>query len=161
MIPIWANTVATTSSAGTIPITLNTLTKKLHVPESLASFSIPLGATINLSGAAIQKTALALFVCQIYNIQVSVPQLIMMIIMATLVCMAAPGIPGGGVITSAIFLSMNGLPLDLMGVIAGIYRLMDMSNTTINVSGDVLGTMIVAKSEKIWDGSQAAAIEEL
>lgn len=160
MIPIWTNTLATTSSAGTIPITLNVLTKKLHVPESLASFSIPLGATINLSGAAIQKTALALFVCQIYGIDLSVPQLVMMIVMATLVCIAAPGIPGGGVITSAIFLSMNGLPLDLMGAIAGMYRLMDMSNTSINVSGDVLGSMIVAKNERIWDGSQARTVEE-
>ena len=152
MIPIWVNTIATNSSAGTIPITLNVTTERLKVPMSIASFSIPLGATINLTGAALYKTILAFFVAEIYGLQLTIDQILMVIIISTIMSIAAPGIPGGGIVTGAIFLNLLGLPMDLMGPIAGMYRLIDMSHTTVNVSGDVLGTMLVAKNENIWTG---------
>lgn len=152
MIPIWVNTIATNSSAGTIPITLNVTTERLKVPMSIASFSIPLGATINLTGAALYKTILAFFVAEIYGLQFTIDQILMVIIISTIMSIAAPGIPGGGIVTGAIFLNLLGLPMDLMGPIAGMYRLIDMSHTTVNVSGDVLGTMLVAKNENIWTG---------
>lgn len=151
MIPIWCNTMATTSSSGTIPITME-VTHRLKLPTSLCSFSIPLGATINLSGAALYKTLLAFFVAQIYGLELTMPQIIMVITISTLMSIAAPGIPGGGIITGAIFLNLLGLPFDLMGPIAGMYRLIDMSHTTVNVSGDVLGSMLVAKNENLWSG---------
>lgn len=120
---------------------------------SIASFSIPLGATINLTGAALYKTILAFFVAEIYGLQLTINQILMVIIISTIMSIAAaPGIPGGGIVTGAIFLNLLGLPMDLMGPIAGMYRLIDMSHTTINVSGDVLGTMLVAKNENIWTG---------
>lgn len=154
MIPIWVNTIATNSSAGTIPITLDVTTKRLRVPNSIASFSIPLGATINLCGAAIYKTILAFFVAEIYGLHMSVGQIAMVISISTIMSIAAPGIPGGGIVTGAIFLNLLNLPMDLMGPIAGMYRLIDMSHTTLNVSGDVLGTLFVAKSEKLWDSKE-------
>ena len=154
MIPIWINTIATNSSAGTIPITLDVTTKRLRVPNSIASFSIPLGATINLCGAAIYKTILAFFVAEIYGLSLSVGQIAMVISISTIMSIAAPGIPGGGIVTGAIFLNLLNLPMDLMGPIAGMYRLIDMSHTTLNVSGDVLGTLFVAKSEKLWDAKE-------
>ena len=154
MVPIWINTIATNSSAGTIPITLDVTTKRLRVPNSIASFSIPLGATINLCGAAIYKTILAFFVAEIYGLSLSVGQIVMVISISTIMSIAAPGIPGGGIVTGAIFLNLLNLPMDLMGPIAGMYRLIDMSHTTLNVSGDVLGTMFVAKSEKLWDAKE-------
>ncbi len=153
MIPIWVNTIATNSSAGTIPITLDVTTERLKVPMSIASFSIPLGATINLTGAALYKTILAFFVAEIYGLQLTIDQILMVIMISTIMSIAAPGIPGGGIVTGAIFLNLLGLPMDLMGPIAGMYRLIDMSHTTVNVSGDVMGTMLVAKNEGIWDGS--------
>lgn len=153
MIPIWVNTIATNSSAGTIPITLDCVTNKLHVPMSIASFSVPLGATINLTGAALYKTILAFFVAEIYGLDMTWSQTIMIITISTIMSIAAPGIPGGGIVTGAIFLNLMGLPMDMMGPIAGMYRLIDMSHTTVNVSGDVLGTLLVAKNEKIWDAS--------
>lgn len=153
MVPIWINTIATNSSAGTIPITLDCTTKKLGVPMSIASFSVPLGATINLTGAALYKTILAFFVAEIYGLDMTWSQTFMIITISTIMSIAAPGIPGGGIVTGAIFLNLMGLPMDMMGPIAGMYRLIDMSHTTINVSGDVLGTLIVAKNEKIWDAS--------
>ena len=84
MIPIWINTIATNSSAGTIPITLDVTTKRLRVPNSIASFSIPLGATINLCGAAIYKTILAFFVAEIYGLSLSVGQIAMVISISTI-----------------------------------------------------------------------------
>ncbi len=154
MVPVWVNTVATNSSAGTIPITMDVTTKRLRIPNSIASFSIPLGATINLTGAAIYKTILAFFVAEIYGLSLTPSQIIMVISISTLMSIAAPGIPGGGIVTGAIFLNLLNLPMDLMGPIAGMYRLIDMSHTTLNVSGDVLGTMFVAKSEKLWDSKE-------
>lgn len=154
MIPIWVNTIATTSSAGTIPITLDVTTSRLKVPNSIASFSIPLGATINLTGAALYKTILAFFVAEIYGLTLTPSQITMVIMISTIMSIAAPGIPGGGIVTGAIFLNLLSLPMDMMGPIAGMYRLIDMSHTTINVSGDVLGTMLVAKNEHIWDAEE-------
>lgn len=153
MIPIWINTIATNSSAGTIPITLDCVTDKLRVPMSIASFSVPLGATINLTGAALYKTILAFFVAEIYGLDMTWSQTVMIISISTIMSIAAPGIPGGGIVTGAIFLNLMGLPMDMMGPIAGMYRLIDMSHTTVNVSGDVLGTLLVAKNEHIWDAS--------
>ncbi len=152
MIPIWINTLATNSSAGTIPITLDVTTKKFKVPMSIASFSIPLGATINLTGAALYKTILAFFVAEIYGLQLTWGQTLMIITISTIMSIAAPGIPGGGIVTGAIFLNLLNLPMDLMGPIAGMYRLIDMSHTTVNVSGDVMGTLLVAKNERLWSG---------
>lgn len=152
MIPVWVNTIATNSSAGTIPISMDVIINRLKVPMSIASFSIPLGATINLTGAALYKTILAFFVAEIYGLTLSFDQIIMVISISTIMSIAAPGIPGGGIVTGAIFLNLLALPMDLMGPIAGMYRLIDMSHTTVNVSGDLLGTMMVAKNEKIWDG---------
>jgi len=160
MMPIWINTIATNSSAGTIPITLDCTTNKLNVPMSIASFSVPLGATINLTGAALYKTILAFFVAEIYGLDMTVSQTAMIISISTIMSIAAPGIPGGGIVTGAIFLNLMGLPMDMMGPIAGMYRLIDMSHTTINVSGDVLGTLIVAKNEGIWDASMVDAPKE-
>lgn len=151
MIPIWINTIATNSSAGTIPITLDVVTDKLKVPMSIASFSVPLGATINLTGAALYKTILAFFVAEIYGLDMTLSQTAMIITISTIMSIAALGIPGGGIVTGAIFLNLMGLPMDMMGPIAGMYRLIDMSHTTVNVSGDVLGTLLVAKNEHIWN----------
>ena len=147
MVPIWINTVATNSSAGTIPITMDVTTNRMGLPFDLTSFSIPLGATINLCGAAIYKTILAFFVAEIYGLTLSVGQIAMVISISTLMSIAAPGIPGGGIVTGAIFLNLLNLPMDLMGPIAGMYKLIDMCHTT----GDVLGTLFVAKNEKIWN----------
>lgn len=154
ILPVVVNTIATNSSAGTIPITLNVVTEKLKVPMSIASFSIPLGATINLTGAALYKTILAFFVSEIYGLTLTIDQILMVIMISTIMSIAAPGIPGGGIVTGAIFLNLLGLPMDMMGPIAGMYRLIDMSHTTVNVAGDVLGTMIVAKNENLWDAKE-------
>jgi len=153
MVPIWINTIATNSSAGTIPITMDVTVNRLKVPMTIAGFSIPLGATINLTGAALYKTILAFFVAEIYGLQLTLSQIVMVVAVSTIMSIAAPGIPGGGIVMGAIFLNLMGLPMDMMGPIAGMYRLIDMSHTTVNVSGDVIGTLLVAKNEHLWQAS--------
>lgn len=157
MVPIFINTVATNSSVATIPITLKVVTESFKVPNALASFSITLGPTICKTGAALYKVLLVLFVAQLYGINFPVGQLFMLIFISTLMSIATPGIPAGGIATGAVILSAFGMPLDIMGAIAGIYRIIDMSHTSINVGGHVFGTLLVAKSDHIWKAEEAYA----
>lgn len=139
-------TLSTTSSAATLPTTINVSVSDLKAPESISKFTLPLGCTINMCGGACSFCCLAVFTADIYGLNLSLSTIIFMVIVATLINMAAPGIPGGGVILGASFLSIFGLPFDIMGLISGIYRLLDMAFTTINVEGDVAANIIIAKS---------------
>ena len=91
-----------------------------------------------------------------YGIGLSFGTIVFLVFIATLINMAAPGIPGGGVVLGAIFLSILGLPIDLMGPISGFYRLLDMAFTTINVEGDVAANLIISKSIGEYDAAKAA-----
>lgn len=155
MVPIILNTVSTNSSAATIPITMNVTTEDLRVPKTIASFSISLGPTICKAGAGLYKVVLPIFVAQMYGIDLGFGQVFTCVLISTFMSIATPGIPGGGVATGAVILGMMGLPLDIMGAIAGLYRLIDMGHTTLNVAGGLFGTLIVAKETKMWDASEA------
>ncbi len=154
MIPIFLNTASTNSSTGTIPITMDVVTNKLKLPSSIASFSISLGPTICKTGAAVYKVVLVIFVAQMLRVPLPLAQIFLLIVISTLLSVATPGIPGGGIATGAIILGMFGLPLDIMGAIAGIYRIIDIGNTTLNVSSQVFGTLMVAKSDEVWTPKQ-------
>ena len=153
MTEIWMVAISTTSSAATMPITIRVTTDTFKVPEWLASFSIPLGTTINLAGAAVWKAVLIILVGQFYGIDLSIEQMIMTVLFSSLLSIAAPGIPGGGIVMGVIMLTLMGLPHDIMGPIAGIYRIIDMIHTPLNITGDVMGTLLVAKNEGVWTGS--------
>ena len=99
-----------------------------------------------MCGGACSFCCLAVFVSDFYGIALSFPTMVFLVCVATLINMAAPGIPGGGVVLGASFLSILGLPIDLMGPISGFYRLLDMAFTTVNVEGDVAANLIIAKS---------------
>lgn len=144
---IWLVTLSTTSSAATLPTSLKVSTEEYHAPEDISSFVIPLGCTINMCGGASSFCCLALFVADFYNIPLGLGQIIYLVLIATLINMGAPGIPGGGIILGASFLSIIGLPFDLMGPIAAFYRLLDMVFTTMNVTGDISANLMIAKSE--------------
>lgn len=139
-------TLSTTSSAATLPTTINVSMEDLGAPEGVSKFTLPLGCTINMCGGACSFCCLAVFVSDFYGIGLSFGTIVFLVIIATLINMAAPGIPGGGVVLGASFLSILGLPIDLMGPISGFYRLLDMAFTTINVEGDVAANLIIAKS---------------
>ena len=144
--------LATTSSAATLPTSINLSTKELGAPENITKFTLPLGCTINMCGGACSFCCLAVFVTDFYNLHIGLNSMIILILVATLLNMAAPGIPGGGIILGASFLSIMGLPFDLMAPISAFYRLLDMAFTTINVEGDVAANLLIAKSEKVWEG---------
>jgi len=154
-------TMSTTSSAATLPTTIRVSIDDLGAPEEISNFTLPLGCTINMCGGACSFCCLAVFVSDFYGINLPIQTLIGMVFVATLINMAAPGIPGGGIVLGASFLSIFGLPFDLMGLIAGIYRILDMAFTTINVTGDVAANLIISKSEKLWDPSRVKSTPEI
>ena len=141
-------TMSTTSSSATLPTTIRVSTEDLGAPEDISNFTLPLGCTINMCGGACSFCCLALFVSDFYSLELSFGRIIAMAAAATVINMAAPGIPGGGIVLMTSFLTMFGLPVDLIGPIAAVYRLLDMAFTTINVEGDVAANLIIAKSEQ-------------
>ena len=148
-------TLSTTSSAATLPTTINVSMEDLGAPEGVSKFTLPLGCTINMCGGACSFCCLAVFVSDFYGINLAFSTIVFLVFIATLINMAAPGIPGGGVVLGASFLSILGLPIDLMGPISGFYRLLDMAFTTINVEGDVAANLIIAKSIGEYDAANA------
>ena len=141
-------TLSTTSSAATLPTTIRVSTEDLGAPAAISNFTLPLGCTINMCGGACSFCCLALFVSDFYSLDITLTQFAAMAIVATLINMAAPGIPGGGIVLMTSFLTIFNLPVDLIGPIAAFYRLLDMAFTTINVEGDIAANLIIAKSEE-------------
>ena len=138
--------VAMSTSAATLPTTINTCIEDLKCDKDIVNFVAPLGCTINMCGGACSFMCLMMFVAQMNNIHLSFSTLIVAVLVATLMNMAAPGIPGGGIILGATFLSIIGLPLEFIGIYAGIYKVLDMIYTTMNVLGDVSSNVILNKS---------------
>ncbi|MDG1731887.1 MAG: dicarboxylate/amino acid:cation symporter [Thalassotalea sp.] len=138
---------STASSNATIPSTMNTATQKLGVNNSIASFTVPLGATINMDGTAIMQGVATVFIAQVFNIDLSVSDFLMVIVTATLASVGTAGVPGVGLIMLAMVLAQVGLPVEGIGLIIGVDRLLDMVRTAVNITGDSMVTVIVGKSE--------------
>lgn len=144
---LWPVTLATTSSAASLGAAITICRDDYQLPSRVTSFVLPLGNTINMCGGACSFTCLAIFAADFYGIPLTAAQIISLIIVATFINMSAPGIPGGGIILGASFLSILGLPIHIMGPIAAIYRLLDMAFTTLNVTGDVSAAIVLSKKE--------------
>ncbi|WOH37841.1 dicarboxylate/amino acid:cation symporter [Thalassotalea fonticola] len=142
---------STASSNATIPSTMNTATKKLGVDNSIASFTVPLGATINMDGTAIMQGVATVFIAQVFNIDLSVGDFLMVIVTATLASVGTAGVPGVGLIMLAMVLAQVGLPVEGIGLIIGVDRLLDMVRTAVNITGDSMVTVVVGKSEGQFD----------
>lgn len=143
-------TMSTTSSAATLPTTIRVSTEDLGAPASISDFTLPLGCTINMCGGACSFCCISLFVADFYSLDLPLGKLAAMAVVATLINMAAPGIPGGGIVLMTSYLTIFGLPIDLIGPVAAFYRLLDMAFTTINVEGDIAANLIISKSEGLW-----------
>ena len=146
---VWVVTASTTSSSGTLPVTTSVTNDDFGVSPELSSFSLPLGATINMNGGCIYYAAAIVLTAQIYGMTLTPAALVNIVVSTVLVAMGCPGVPGGAIIMTTILLTNMGLPLEIVGMIAGIFRLIDMANTTFNVTGDVVTTMVVARSENM------------
>ncbi|QTS86672.1 dicarboxylate/amino acid:cation symporter [Ectopseudomonas khazarica] len=149
--PALAVAFSTSSSSGTLPVSIECARKNLGVSQGVAGFVLPVGATINMDGTAIYQGVLALFIAQAFGIDLSAGQYLMIILTATLASVGTAGIPGAGLIMLGLVLSSVGLPLEGVALIAGIDRILDMARTTVNVTGDLMTTALVARSENELD----------
>jgi len=138
---------STASSNATLPVTLETVEHRLGVDNSIASFTVPLGATINMDGTAIMQGVATVFIAQAYGIDIGVTGYLMVVLTATLASIGTAGVPGVGLIMLAMVLRQVNLPVEGIGLIIGVDRLLDMARTAVNVSGDATVSCIVAKSE--------------
>jgi len=148
MRPVWAFAFSTASSGATLPITLRTVERRLGVHNSVAGFTVPLGATINMDGTAIMQGVATVFIAQVYGIDLSLGAFLTVILTATLASIGAAAVPGVGLITLALVLEQAGLPVEGIALIIGVDRLLDMVRTAVNVTGDATVSVIVANSEQ-------------
>lgn len=138
---------STSSSSGTLPVSIRCTRENLGVSEKISSFVLPLGATINMDGTAIYQGICAIFLAQIYGIDLSLAQMSTIVLTATLGSIGTAGVPGAGLVMLTLVLQSVGLPLEGLALIAGIDRILDMARTVVNVVGDASCAVVVATSE--------------
>jgi len=144
-------TFSTSSSNASIPFTLKTVNNDFGVDKSVSSFSIPLGATINMDGTAIMQGCATFFLASYYGINLEFGDFITIILTATMASIGTAGVPGAGIIMLSLILAEVGIPLEGIGLLLGVDRLLDMLRTSVNVCGDTCITCIVANNEKLID----------
>ena len=137
----------TSSSSGTLPITMKCTEENLGVPKSISSFVLPLGATINMDGTALYQGVCALFVAQVYGLDLNLAQQMTIVLTATLASIGTAGVPGGGLIMLTMVLQSVGLPLEGVALIGGIDRILDMARTCVNTTGNMACAVVIASTE--------------
>ena len=144
---VWAFAFSTSSSGATLPVTLRTVEKRLGVNKSVAGFAVPLGATINMDGTAIMQGVATVFIAQVYGIDLTSSQLLMVVLTATLASIGTAAVPSAGLIMLSLVLTQAGLPVEGIALILGVDRLLDMVRTAVNVTGDATVSTVVAYHE--------------
>ncbi|EJQ61619.1 hypothetical protein IEU_01231 [Bacillus mycoides] len=155
--PVMAIGFSTSSSNASLPFAMKTAQEKLGVPKAISSFVQPLGATINMDGTAIMQGVATVFIAQVYGVELTLPQLAMVVLTAVLASIGTAGVPGVGLVMLTMVLNQVNLPVEGIALIIGIDRILDMSRTAVNISGDAICAMIVAKSEEKYNTDQSAA----
>jgi Na+/H+-dicarboxylate symporter len=135
----------TSSSAATLPITLRCTEQHLHVKKDIASFVVPLGATVNMDGTALYEAAAALFVARLAGIELDIASQMIIFFVAMLGAIGAPGIPSVGMLSMVLVLESVGLPTEAIAILLPIDRILDTVRTAVNVEGDMIGSLIVQK----------------
>ncbi|MBS6507551.1 MAG: dicarboxylate/amino acid:cation symporter [Paraclostridium bifermentans] len=153
-----AVTFSTASSNASVPVSLE-LMEEMGVSKSIRSFTIPMGATINMDGTAIMQGVAALFIAQVYGVHLGINDMLTIVLTATLASVGTAGVPGVGMIMLSMVLQSVGLPLEGIGLIMGVERIIDMFRTTVNVMGDNTCTLVVASSEKELEVTNIDAAE--
>jgi len=157
---------STASSNATIPVTLRSVTKRMGIDNSVASFTVPFGATINMDGTAIMQGVATVFIANVYGVELGFSGYLTVILMSVLASIGTAGVPGVGLIMLSMVFVQVGLPIEGIGLILGVDRLLDMVRTSVNVTGDAVVTCIVAKSEQeidleIFADAEAGVLEEI
>ena len=138
---------STSSSNATLPVSMNIAQKNLGVPKSISSFVQPLGATINMDGTAIMQGVATIFIAQVYDVDLTLTSLLIVVLTAVLASIGTAGVPGVGLIMLAMVLTSVNLPVEGIALIIGIDRLLDMARTAVNITGDAACAVIVAETE--------------
>lgn len=149
--PVMAFAFSTATSNATIPLSIDTLHRKMGVSKKISSFTIPLGATINMDGTAIMQGVAVVFAAQAFHIQLSAADFLTVIATATLASIGTAGVPSVGLITLSMVFNSVGLPVEAIGLIMGIGRILDMTRTAVNITGDAVCTTIVARQDNAVD----------
>ena len=141
--PIWLITLSTCSSAATLPYTIKLCREDLKIDPDITDIVVPLGCTIHMCGGAVSFSLLGLFCARAFGLNLDLGAYLYMLMIAVILNMSAPGIPSGGVVIGATYLEMMGLPLTFIGLYTGIYKILDMLYTTLNVTGDISANVIL------------------
>ncbi len=155
-----ATAFSTSSSSATLPVTMESIEENAGVDNTISSFVLPLGATVNMDGTALYEAVAAIFIAQAYGISLTFGQQLLIIVTATLAAIGAAGIPSAGLITMIIVLKQVNLPLEGIGLITAVDRILDMVRTTVNVWGDSVGARTIAHSEHAVNRLEPAVIKD-
>jgi DAACS family dicarboxylate/amino acid:cation (Na+ or H+) symporter len=152
---------STSSSNGTLPTSIATAEQNLGIPPKIAGFVLPLGATMNMNGTSLFEGVTVIFLAQAFGVTLSLGQQAVVMLMAVITALGAAGVPGGSLPLLVGILAMFGVPAEGIAIILGVDRILDMSRTTVNVTGDLVASAYIAKSEGVWDASMipAAGVE--
>lgn len=147
---LYATTVATCSSLASLAVALDIAETKMKLPRKVYSFTLPMGAQFNKDGTSIMLSGILIFTAQAAGLDFGFGELLQVVLIGLLVVEGSSGIPGGGLVVAMLFAKAFNLPLEIVAIVGGIYRLIDMGNTTVNCMGDMVATTIVAKFETDW-----------
>jgi Na+/H+-dicarboxylate symporter len=146
--PAMAVAFSTSSSSATLPVSMRAAQDNLNVPKSISGFVQPLGATINMDGTAIMQGVATIFIAQVYGNDLSMTQILTVILTATLASIGTAGVPGVGLVMLSMVLTSVGLPVEAIALVLGVDRLLDMTRTAVNITGDAVCAVYVAKTEE-------------
>jgi proton glutamate symport protein len=148
MMPAILTAFSTASSSATVPVTLECLGKNGYVPRKVSSFVVPLGATINMDGTALYECVAAMFIAQVYGIEMTFTKQAMVVVLALLTSIGVAGVPAASLVAIVIILGAIGLPMEAIGLILAVDRILDMCRTTVNVFSDSCGAAVLARTEE-------------
>lgn len=147
MLPALLTAFSTASSSATVPVTMECVEKRAGVSNRTASFVLPLGATVNMDGTALYEGVVVLFIAQLYGVDLSLFQQLTVLLLALMTSIGVAGIPAASLVAITLILGSLGLPLEAMGLILAVDRVLDMSRTAVNVFSDSVGAVVIARSE--------------
>lgn len=149
MIPAFEVSFSTSSSVATLPVTIECASRRVGANENICNFMLPLGATINMDGTALYVTVASLFIAQVYGIHLGFQAQLLVFLTAVLVSVGTAGIPGASIGLMSIILRAAGIPVEGVGMVIGVDRILDMSRTVVNITGDAVGAVVVSQSEGV------------
>lgn len=150
---LYATTIATCSSLASLAVALDIAETKMKLPKKVYSFTLPMGAQFNKDGTSIMLSGILIFTAQAAGLDFSLQELVQVVLIGLLVVEGSSGIPGGGLVVAMLFAEAFNLPIEIVAIVGGIYRLIDMGNTTVNCMGDMVATTIVSRFETQWKPS--------